>query len=537
MTVCIPWDKKHPEWLEQAVKSVHPNIPIIVRYGNGTAGNGLNKCLESVQTEYMFILAADDILHPDCLVALAEAIGTADFAYPTLARFGDTGGTFDATIFSIHRLQYKNFIPGCFMGKTSAFQDIRWDEDAPLEDWDFHYRASQKGYKYVPVRHAIYFYRVHGSSLSNRIDEAAKEADFSYYDLQRSVVGEPYDTICSFVCDLSPGTSYVRAQIPAKYLPGICVDSIRDNPTPEQLDLEFPNRAVIFQYPTLHTLPLINRVRKTGRGVYADCDDDYTNPELTTYLKASVKYDPGYARIANLWKSQRRYHRNIVSSLDGIIVSTPELAERYSRINGNVFLALNTVDPNDWPEAIKFDDGITRVGYACGSQHGPDTEIIYESFKELSRRDDVEIIMIGLDPNWDFEYRHVGYTRSMQVYRDILSILDIGVAPLQDTSFNHCKSDLKWLEYTMAYCATVAQNQRAYNKTMVNGKHGTLVGKRGNWLKAITELIDDKERREEYVKNSLDYVSEHRLPKHMRDVYIYVAGHASARVEKYESSQ
>jgi hypothetical protein len=530
LTVCIPWDKSHPEYLQEAVNSVHPDIPIIVRYGNGTAGRGIQKCLEHVKTDYMFVLAADDILHPFCLRNLARAIGTADIAYPSLVKFGEQHGTFDAQIFSLHRLQFKNFIPGTFLVKTKCARDIGWNPDAPFEDWDFHYRASHAGYKYVSVREAIYFYRIHSSNYTFRIQRAANETGSTHEHFRSAICETPVPTYATFVCDLSAGSSYVRGQVPAKYLPGLCTSNLaHDNPL-DQLLLDHPDRVTIFQYPALHSLPLINRLRELDRRCYADVDDDYTSPDLVQYLTECAKLYKPYSRIRDLWKTQRRYHRNICVSLDGIVCSTPEVAERYAKINNNIFLALNTIDFTDWPDPIKFDDGITRVGYACGLQHGPDTELVYDAFKEISTWDNVQVIMLGYDPGWDFDYQWIPPTPSTQVYRDVLSVLDIGVAPLRSNRFNLCKSDLKWLEYTMAYCATIAQNQRAYNQTLVDGKHGILVRNKSGWLPALKSLIYDKAKREELVTNSLEYVREHRQPWHMRDSYMYLVGHANARI-------
>jgi hypothetical protein len=369
LTVIIPWDGNHFEWLEESINSIHPDIPVVVRRGIGTAGNGLNKAIDRVETDYFFVLAADDILHPDCLRHLAESIGTADFAYPTLRRFGDSSGDFTANLFSLHQLQYRNYIPGCFMGKTSIAKEMKWSEEIPYEDWDFHYRAAMKGFKYVPVPHAIYFYRIHGASTIQRTATAIRDAELTFEDIRRAVAGEPYKTLATFLLDLSAGSSYVRGVIPAKYLPAVATQRVSDWATIDDVNRDCPNEVAIFQYPAKSQIELVRKCREAGKSIFVEVDDDYTSPNLQGYLRSCSNYYPPFRTVADLWKNQSQLHANIARSADGVIVSTPELAERYGRLNKLVYLALNTVDPNDWPEPITFEDEVVRVGYSCGVQH------------------------------------------------------------------------------------------------------------------------------------------------------------------------
>ena len=79
---------------------------------------------------------------------------------------------------------------------------------------------------------------------------------------------------------------------------------------------------------------------------------------------------------------------------DGIIVSTPHLQRAYSRFN-EVYLCPNSVDPDDWSEPEKIDDGVLRIGYAYSSSHWYDLEYIFDALEYASRQKNVEVIMMG----------------------------------------------------------------------------------------------------------------------------------------------
>ena len=70
----------------------------------------------------------------------------------------------------------------------------------------------------------------------------------------------------------------------------------------------------------------------------------------------------------------------------------------------------------------------------------------------------------------------------------------IGLAPLEDNSFNRCKADTKWVEYASAGIAVVASDMPVYHRACANGS-GVLVAEDGDWHGAIQALLLDASRR------------------------------------------
>jgi glycosyltransferase involved in cell wall biosynthesis len=74
----------------------------------------------------------------------------------------------------------------------------------------------------------------------------------------------------------------------------------------------------------------------------------------------------------------------------------------------------------------------------------------------------------------------------------------IGLAPLEDNAFNRCKADTKWVEYTHAGMAVVAQDLPVYTRACADGC-GMLANDGADWRDAIWRLLRSAEARDAQV--------------------------------------
>lgn len=88
----------------------------------------------------------------------------------------------------------------------------------------------------------------------------------------------------------------------------------------------------------------------------------------------------------------------------------------------------------------------------------------------------------------------------------------IGLAPLNDNSFNRYKSDIKFLEYAVFGVPAVFADLDAYH-TVEDGQTG-LLAKPDGWYAAITRLMDDDGLRSSIVRNARTLVLETRTLAH-----------------------
>jgi glycosyltransferase involved in cell wall biosynthesis len=108
----------------------------------------------------------------------------------------------------------------------------------------------------------------------------------------------------------------------------------------------------------------------------------------------------------------------------------------------------------------------------------------------------------------------------------------IGLAPVLDEPFNRARSELHWLEYTLAGAATIASrtSEPGPYDAIRDGSDGLLASSPGQWLDALMRLASSSALREELVGRALervlaDYTVERRADE-WADAYRWAADHA-----------
>lgn len=132
---------------------------------------------------------------------------------------------------------------------------------------------------------------------------------------------------------------------------------------------------------------------------------------------------------------------------------------------------------------------------------------------------DVEVVCVGLDPDFDFPYTHIPMTPSLQAYRDVLCTFDIGICPLKRGGINRWKSDLKWLEYSAAGAATVATRLDPYD-SINHGRTGLLADDRDELAHHVAMLVGDEARRHAIASAAQRYVFAERTSEQAGELYL-----------------
>jgi len=199
---------------------------------------------------------------------------------------------------------------------------------------------------------------------------------------------------------------------------------------------------------------------------------------------------------------------------DAVTVSTPLLAEYLSEYNSNVVVLPNLISRDTWlnPDMQVHDRVV--IGFAGTRTHVQDLKIVEEVLIEISNKYKglVEFKFYGCITDKLLKLEHVQFLKFDANYasyaRNLLtSGIDIAIAPLQDTVFNCCKSNIKWLEYSSIKAAGVYSDLPPYNSDIINGKTGMLVGTRREWYDALCYLIENEGERNEMARLAAEYVS------------------------------
>ena len=207
--------------------------------------------------------------------------------------------------------------------------------------------------------------------------------------------------------------------------------------------------------------------------------------------------------------------KNFIDASDVITVSTPTLASKFDK-NKTVVISnyyVNTVF--DIKEDIKT-EGKLKLGYYGTLTHSKDLFLIKNVILRLKEKYDFDFEIIGgfnasdnVDENW---FKSIELPPNNMDFKKFMGWLsktvdwDIAVVPLEDSPFNQCKSELKFIELAILGLPGVYSNMCVYNGIVKDGYNGFLAGNDDEWFEKIEKLILDKELRRYIRKNALDNV-------------------------------
>ncbi len=267
-----------------------------------------------------------------------------------------------------------------------------------------------------------------------------------------------------------------------------------------------------------HTLDVIYTMRKIAKfKIILDLDDllwqiPIGNPALINATMHSK-------RIVSLTES--------VKCADWVTVSTEPLKNAVKPLNENITVLPNFIDPKEWNFKRKKHKKV-RIGWVWSPTHIPDMFEAWDALREISKRDDVEIVIFGteIDIFKDIKTTNIKgviYKEYPRVFME--EGIDISIAPLEDNDFNKSKSNIKWLESTMAGAAFIGSSVYPYEFSVKDGKTGYLAKNTSQWVKKMTYLIENPEKRKEMVKNARKEVLEkYTSDQKFVDFYNWLAG-------------
>ena len=491
VTVLIPWHGENEDLLRDAIRSLPSGMRVVVakNAGKHEMAFALNESLKMIHSKYVFVMGSDDVVDKDTLWKLWEAAIDYDGAYPWMLGFGAERFRFNAEPWCPLRIQDAN-VCGVFLIKTKILKEVGGWSDAVVEDWDLMYRVARAGYRLNPAPLARYGYRQRHEGLHRTTVRGAQKLEMTWADLA------PYDrreyVPAVFYEWRMEGTGYVRCELPARTTRSVVRSTIDSRDAHE-------SPTWVFQYPNEDVREFWDMAKRMGKRRVIDVDDNYLSSELREVVGSYHK------KNGEMWAARQGSHRRMVEEADYVICATPALVDVYSEANPNVVLCENTVDPADWHKKQKRR---MIVGCVLSTNHLDHFPLVEDAMR-VAEASGAEIQVVGLDPDWDFAYTHVGFTPGIAAYRRVLSKWSIGLAPVIDNDVTRCKSDLKWLEFTMSGAALIASDSEAYRRVpddciiRVDGAEG--------FASAVGDLLHDEKRRRRMVRESMFHVKQNRM--------------------------
>ena len=308
----------------------------------------------------------------------------------------------------------------------------------------------------------------------------------------------------------TPATRYWRIALPAKFLPGKVLPAyqLTVRHYVKKQKLTFPQLrgdTAIVQYPGDNGSALCAMAMEAeGKRMFVEVDDNYIDYGDELWMKRAS------------WGQQIRGenphsvqgHRWIVEHCHGVIVTTRALEREYSRLNDNVHVCRNSIDPSDWPEMEPWGETF-RIGWYASNSHDRDSVMIAKALSWASRQPNVEIVNIGHDPGWRFRRRQVEWTDNFLEQRKELCTLDVGVSPLVASPLAKYRSDLKALEYAMGGAMPFLQSSDPYWE-WEDKEYARICHTPDDWMRAIKWAVQNRDEVRQKAQRARDYVLRER---------------------------
>lgn len=204
-----------------------------------------------------------------------------------------------------------------------------------------------------------------------------------------------------------------------------------------------------------------------------------------------------------------------ISCVDHVICTNDYLADKVKVLNKNVTVIPNCTFSGYEQYKIKTEpNDLVRFGWFGGAQHYEDI-ILMESGMGILADDKslsglYRLYLGGWNENPMYaayervfsangKQQHYGRIEAADIYSYVggYNFVDVCLAPLRDTTFNKCKSELKIVEAGTMHKAIIASDVYPYNTVIKHGENGFLVreARSKDWHKYIKLLINDKDLR------------------------------------------
>lgn len=243
----------------------------------------------------------------------------------------------------------------------------------------------------------------------------------------------------------------------------------------------------------------IKKARADGQIVLNDLDDWYwgLSPQNQAFDASHPKTSP---------RENTNHYKSVLSTSDVVTVSTPYIAERIAAfVRCPIEVFPNTVDVARFNTLEHSDSNTPIVGWVGSTNHrSSDLEVLSGIIKPMYERREIQLQHSGAHKNaptvaskWGLSDTSVLTVPASdpENYPSILT-MDVGVAPLSDTPFNHAKSDIKLLEYSSAGIPWVASDLPSYSNLAKDWGVGRVAKKNraDNWVKHLKALRDPEVR-------------------------------------------
>lgn len=266
---------------------------------------------------------------------------------------------------------------------------------------------------------------------------------------------------------------------------------------------------------------LLEQLRQKNIRVIFEMDDDLL----------SLNSESGESSPPTM--QQKMWLRWMIRSADGVMTSTPNLANRLKRLNDNIEIVPNALDERLFEPSREFREAapVDRLvfGYMGTLTHLEDLISVVGPLRRVlarhKNRVTFEIVGVGDNKIIETIFRDlpvrikqvpsnkVSYDKFTDWMQKNLS-WDFGIAPLIDSVFTRSKSDIKFLDYGVQGIPGIFSAMPVYQDTVKHMENGLLAGTAEEWEDCLERLISDRDLRRRLGRNVHKEVWSQRMLAH-----------------------
>jgi glycosyltransferase involved in cell wall biosynthesis/tetratricopeptide (TPR) repeat protein len=271
-------------------------------------------------------------------------------------------------------------------------------------------------------------------------------------------------------------------------------------------------------FPFSDTIARIKELKSKGKTIIYETDD--------AFHLLDTKHNKSHHLACAPWINE------CIELADVITVSTPALAKQFSHAERVVCIP-NKLSPTLWNQRLlehahkvrqSLDAKQIRIGIIAGGNHEKDIEFLDEVIQKVTNTypnvvwvgyGDAASVLFSSIPNNQKQTIKSNWNYRNHPFRIAELGIDIMLAPLEDTPFNACISNLKFIESGFLEVPCIMSDVAAFNESAQHGKDGILVkNNTAAWFNAIQTLIENPSLRASLGKSARQTVLNNYMLSH-----------------------
>jgi Flp pilus assembly protein TadD/glycosyltransferase involved in cell wall biosynthesis len=236
-------------------------------------------------------------------------------------------------------------------------------------------------------------------------------------------------------------------------------------------------------------------------------------------------------------REQSTYYQ-LASQAETLIFATSALAENFEHLATHCEILpsqLRETFEAPSPPNKAANDGNQKIRIGWGGSRGQREDIIYAlpALRRILENHPEATLAIMANPAIEHHFANIPSNQlefhmpgALEEYVSFLKGLDIGIAPLLPSEFNHCRHDVKFLEYAATSTVPVCSNLPVYRNSIKHGDTGLLFDSEQNLEVELEKLLTNKASINKIASNAYHHVQQHRMESQ----------HAHKRMEIYEEA-